>query len=141
MLSKEAPAHYEKLKKKGENVYIDSISYEALMMLGTQELTKRFADIEEKEQVARAREFEENELEYMDDSLESAVEMQQMRSKENWEDNLSNRVIHWEFSPEQKHELMLAIQMGVPKKEIMDYFYPHVSVEEMAAKRAKFAVA
>ena len=35
--------YYEKLKDKGENVYIDSLTYEQFMMLGDAELSRRFS--------------------------------------------------------------------------------------------------
>ena len=43
ILSDKAVKYYEKLKDKGENVYIDSLTYEQFMMLGDAELSRRFS--------------------------------------------------------------------------------------------------
>ena len=46
ILSKRAVEHYEKLQKKGENIYIDSLTYDEFMMLGDLELSRRFSELE-----------------------------------------------------------------------------------------------
>ena len=43
ILSDKAVKYYEKLKDKGENVYIDSLTYEQFMMLGDAELSRRYS--------------------------------------------------------------------------------------------------
>ena len=43
ILSEKAIKHYEKMKDKGENVYIDTLTYEQFMMLGDAELNRRFS--------------------------------------------------------------------------------------------------
>ena len=43
ILTDKAVKYYEKLKDKGENVYIDSLTYEQFMMLGDAELSRRFS--------------------------------------------------------------------------------------------------
>ena len=42
ILSEKAIKHYEKMKDKGENVYIDTLTYEQFMLLGDKELSRRF---------------------------------------------------------------------------------------------------
>ena len=49
ILSDKAVKYYEKLKDKGENVYIDSLTYEQFMMLGDAELSRRFSMQDEAE--------------------------------------------------------------------------------------------
>jgi type IV secretion system protein VirD4 len=44
---------FEKLKEKGENVYIDSLTYEQFMMLGEAELGRRFTRQNEAQQKAK----------------------------------------------------------------------------------------
>lgn len=39
ILSKKAVEHYEKLQKKGKNIYIDSLSYDEFMLLGDSEFS------------------------------------------------------------------------------------------------------
>ena len=53
ILSDKAVKYYEKLKDKGENVYIDSLTYEQFMMLGDAELSRRFSMQDEAEQKAK----------------------------------------------------------------------------------------
>ena len=43
ILSEKAIKHYEKMKDKGENVYIDTLTYEQFMLLGDKELSRRFS--------------------------------------------------------------------------------------------------
>ena len=52
ILSDKAVKYYEKLRDKGENVYIDSLTYEQFMMLGDAELSRRFSMQDEAEQKA-----------------------------------------------------------------------------------------
>ena len=66
-----AVKYYEKLKDKGENVYIDSLTYEQFMMLGDAELSRRFSMQDEAEQKAKIDREQANELEYVDESQKS----------------------------------------------------------------------
>ena len=68
ILSDKAVKYYEKLKDKGENVYIDSLTYEQFMMLGDAELSRRFSMQDEAEQKAKVDREQANELEYVDES-------------------------------------------------------------------------
>ena len=68
ILSDKAVKYYEKLKDKGENVYIDSLTYEQFMMLGDAELSRRFSMQDEAEQKAKIDREQANELEYVDES-------------------------------------------------------------------------
>ena len=60
--------YFEKLMDKGENVYIDSLTYEQFMMLGDAELNRRFSMQDEAEQKAKIDGEQANELEYADES-------------------------------------------------------------------------
>ena len=71
ILSDKAVKYYEKLKDKGENVYIDSLTYEQFMMLGDAELSRRFSMQDEAEQKAKIDREQANELEYVDESQKS----------------------------------------------------------------------
>ena len=64
ILSDKAVKYYEKLKDKGENVYIDSLTYEQFMMLGDAELSRRFSMQDEAEQKVKIDREQANELEY-----------------------------------------------------------------------------
>lgn len=155
ILSERAVRHYEKLKEKGGNVYIDRLSYEEFMLLGDSGLKKRFLSLDEKEQKEKMNEEQQNELEYTDDSAggeESPKELsygtqtggtaggggkKSGRRKENpeWEDTLMNRVLHWDYSGEQKEELRRAVESGIPKETILGYFFPEMPADEMARRR------
>ena len=59
------------------------------------------------------------------------------REKPKWEDTITNRMLHWSYTPEQKEELKMALAAGVPKATILTYFYPEVTVEKMSSYRQK----
>ena len=54
-----------------------------------------------------------------------------------WEDTITNRMLHWSYTPEQKEEVKKALAVGVPKATILTYFYPEVTVEKMSTYRKK----
>ena len=152
ILSGKAVKYYEKLKDKGENVYIDSLTYEQFMMLGDAELSRRFSMQDEAEQKAKIDREQANELEYVDESQKSdAAESANAsngstgakpvrnpeREKPKWEDTITNRMLHWSYTPEQKEEVKKALAAGVPKATILTYFYAEVTVEKMSSYRNK----
>ena len=152
ILSDKAVKYYEKLKDKGENVYIDSLTYEQFMMLGDAELSRRFSMQDEAEQKAKIDREQANELEYVDESQKSdAAESASAtngntgakpvrnpeREKPKWEDTITNRMLHWSYTLEQKEEVKKALAAGVPKATILTYFYPEVTVEKMSSYRKK----
>ena len=144
ILSEKAVKHYEKLKEKGENVYIDTLTYEEFMMLGDRKIGRRFTKLDEKEQKDKVNRELGNELEFMDDSQKSdnassgstggnSLGSRQVvaREKPTWEDTISNRMLHWKYSNEQKDEVKKAIAVGISKTKIMEYFYPDINLEHM----------
>ena len=147
ILSEKAVRHYEKMKEKGENVYIDSLTYEQFMMLGDTELNRRFSMQDEAEQKAKIDREQANELEYVDESQKSDDSggnntgdkpvRNPEREKPEWEDTITNRMLHWSYTPEQKEEVKKALAAGVPKATILTYFYPEVTVEKMSSYRMK----
>ena len=152
ILSDKAVKYYEKLKDKGENVYIDSLTYEQFMMLGDAELSRRFSMQDEAEQKAKIDREQANELEYVDESQKSDASesanassgsagakpvRNPEREKPKWEDTITNRMLHWSYTLEQKEEVKKALAAGVPKATILTYFYPEVTVEKMSSYRKK----
>ena len=133
ILSQKAVEHYEKQKNKGENVYIDDLKYEEFMLLGEMELNHRFSSLEEKEQKDKLNQERAQELEYSDDTAEQKQEVKQefRREKPEWEDTLTNRMLHWNYTEGQQEELHKAIADKISKDVIMQFFYPDISVEEM----------
>ena len=116
ILSDKAVKYYEKLKDKGENVYIDSLTYEKFMVLGDAELSRRFSMQDEAEQKAKIDREQANELEYVDESQKSdAAESANAsngsagakpvrnpeREKPKREDTITNRMLHWLYTSEQ----------------------------------------
>ncbi len=136
---------------KGENVYIDSLTYEQFMLLGDKELSRRFSMQDEAEQKAKIDREQANELEYVDESQKSdAAEsanasngstggkpVRNPGEKPKWEDTITNRMMHWSYTAEQKEEVKKALAAGVPKATILTYFYPEVTVEKMSSYRNK----
>ena len=133
-------------------MYIDSLTYEQFMMLGDAELSRRFSMQDEAEQKAKIDREQANELEYVDESQKSdAAESANAsngstgakpvrnpeREKPKWEDTITNRMLHWSYTPEQKEEVKKALAAGVPKATILTYFYAEVTVEKMSSYRNK----
>jgi len=152
ILSEKAVKHYEKLKEKGANVYIDTLTYDEFKMLGDIELGRRFTKLDEKEQKDKVNRELGNELEFIDESQKAdnpssggtggnSLGSRQVvvREKPTWEDTISNRMLHWKYSSEQKEEVKKAIAAGISKTKIMEYFYPDVSIEQMRTYREAHA--
>ena len=125
---------------------------EQFMMLGDAELSRRFSMQDEAEQKAKIDREQANELEYVDESQKSdAAESANAsngstgakpvrnpeREKPQWEDTITNRMLHWSYTPEQKEEVKKALAAGVPKATILTYFYAEVTVEKMSSYRNK----
>ena len=121
-------------------------------MLGDAELSRRFSMQDEVEQKAKIDREQANELEYVDESQKSDVTesanasngsagvkpvRNPEREKPKWEDTITNRMLHWSYTPEQKEEVKKALAAGVPKATILTYFYPEVTVERMSSYRKK----
>ena len=66
-----------------------------------------------------------------------ASEVSVEREKPKWDDTITNRMLHWSYTPEQKEEVKKALAAGVPKATILTYFYPEVTVEKMRSYRKK----
>ncbi len=143
MLTPKAVEYYQKLQEKGENVYIDDLTYEEFRMLGDLELRKRFTNLEELAQKERLNLEQGNELEYSEESTNSEGGMKGnrlfgRRSSLKGEDSLTNRMITWAYSEEQKSELKQAMAVKIPKEHILAYFYPETSAEQMREIRETF---
>ena len=65
------------------------------------------------------------------------IAMGNLYYKPKWEDTITNRMLHWSYTPEQKEEVKKALAAGVPKATILTYFYPEVTVEKMSSYRKK----
>ena len=63
--------------------------------------------------------------------------MNSEREKPKWEDTITNRMLQWSYTPEQKEEVKKALATGVPKVTILTYFYSEVTVEKMSSYRKK----
>lgn len=145
LLSPKAVSYYEKLKEKGENVYIDSLTYEEFCMLGEFDMKKRFAAIDEETQKEKLNKEQARELEYEDtDSYAYSTnggKTENLGSKKpelKGEDSITNRMVTWFYSTEQKDELRKALEAKIPKEDILSFFYPDISAEQMAEIRETF---
>ncbi len=139
ILSKRAVEHYEKLQKKGENIYIDSLTYDEFMMLGDLELSRRFSELEEESEKAKLNSTQDNELEYSEEPEQERVdEIPDEKKDTDWEDSITNRMMHWNYSEEQKAELRKAMDARIPKSVILSFFYPKTSPGDMAKIREQY---
>lgn len=138
ILSAKALEHFEKRKANGDNVYIDKLTYDEFMLLGDVEMSKRFTKLDEKEQKEKLNQELEAELEYAEEMNQKINEMRQVNRPYLKEDTITNRMIHWPYTKEQKEEARKAIAAKVPQSKILEYFYPETSVEHMVKVRESF---
>ena len=146
LLSPKAVSFFETLKKKGGNVYIDSLTYEEFMRLGEPELWRRFCEMEEEKEKDKLHEEQESELEYASETESgegtSGTGGQKMGRTElpqlNGEDSITNRMVTWEYSPEQKTELRKMLEAKMPREDILSLFYPDIPAEQMTEFRESF---
>lgn len=143
ILSPKAVAYYENLKEKGENVYIDDLSYEELGMLTELDMKKRFLSLDEKAQREKLNREQENELQYAPEPVQTTVtekksEPKQEKRKLVGEDTIMNRMAQWQYTKEQKEELHKMMALGMTKAEILAVFYPETDVAKMREIRRTY---
>ena len=143
ILSPKAVAYYESLKEKGENVYIDTLTYEEFGVLTELDMKKRFLSLDEKEQRERLNREQENELQYAPEPVQSTAtekktEPKQEKSKLVGEDTIMNRMAQWQYTKEQKEELHKMMALGMTKAEILAVFYPETDVAKMREIRRTY---
>lgn len=145
LLSPKAVSFFQTLKDKGENVYIDSLTYEEFMLLGELDMQRRFTEIDEAQQKAKLNNEQSSELEYVDDSEAESNSTSGAAQTKNTplpklvgEDSITNRMVTWKYSTEQKSELRKLLEAQMPKEEILKFFYPDTPVEQMAEIRETF---
>ena len=140
LLSPKAVSYFSKRKENGENIYIDSLTYQEFCLLTELDMKKRFNEVEEK---AKHNEKNTAELEYEEGaSSTTSGEKQQTKGSRNkelvGEDSITNRMVTWTYTKEQKDELRKALEEKMPKDEILKFFYPEMEAEEMAKKRVTY---
>lgn len=108
------------------------------MLLGDVEMSKRFTKLDEKEQKEKLNQELEAELEYAEEMNQKINEMRQVNRANLKEDTITNRMIHWPYTKEQKEEARKAMAAKVPQSKILEYFYPETSVEHMIKVRESF---
>ncbi len=150
ILSPNAVEYYEKLKSNGDNVYIDSLKYEELQMIG--KVGRRFTnrmeasnrdqnadtqDLSIEEQLVTGKDAIDNERSNMETDKDK-IYFSNRKSPIRGADTITNRLIRWSYSEGQKDELKLALNAGVPKHDILNYFYPDTTLQEMQRIRLEF---
>ncbi len=118
ILSQKALEHYKQLKEKGENVYIDKLTYEEFMMIGDKELGWRFQMLDEQEQKDRFNAEQGQELEYSEES--EITDKRKELPKIDGKDTILRRMAQWEFTKEQQEEAQKAMIVGVPENKILE---------------------
>lgn len=140
LLSKEALIHYEKCREKGENVYIDKLTYEEFMLLGEQEISIRRMSADESDEKAKYASEVAFEIEYP----QEAEEQKPVQHKGNnsripeGDDSIMKRMILWKYSNDQKQELKRILSAGMPVEDILRFYYPDTSIERMREIRLTF---
>ena len=144
LLNSEALAYFEKRKKLGEPVYIDSLKYQEFILLGELEFKKRFKELDEKEQKAKADEKHAKELEYAPENEQTSEEGGKQKTIGSrqpelvGDDSITNRLVTWTYSKEQKDELRRALHAKMPAEDILLFFYPDIPVKQMAEANERF---
>jgi len=138
LLSPESVKYYARLKEKGANVYIQEMKYEDFMLLGQAGLKKKFMEADEADQKARMNEEQGQELEYAQEhmqlqktvnDLQKSGQQKQINISE--EDSLIDRELKAVYSAEQKEALRQALAKKIAMRELLDYYHPDVTAEEM----------
>lgn len=134
ILAPKAYRYYEKLQKKGENIYIDKLSYEEFMLLGQVELEQRFMEMEEQKTL-----HEEQDLEISCEEEEKQLKEEEIpkTEKEQYE-AIAERLMSNAFTTEQIAEVKRAMAVKVPYDVILGYLRPEVPVTEMMEIRRKY---
>ena len=142
ILTKRSLKHYEELKEKGGNIFIDELTYEEFMLLGNEELGRRFTNLDEKEQKEKLNSERSKELEFSEETESSTANNEASSGgasvasrKHLKEDTVMNRMVYWKFSEEQKVEGKKALAAKIPKQTILSYFYPETPLSEMVQIR------
>jgi type IV secretion system protein VirD4 len=145
ILSRSAVKYYEMLKEKGENVFIDSLEYEELQLVGNAGLEKRFTNRAAESKQAQYPEEHQTIADNAKENVQSNVETDKAKDHASvrrqpirGEDTLTSRLVHWNYSEGQKEELKLALRAGMLKNDILNYFYPETKVEEMQRIRSEY---
>jgi len=145
LLTKRSLEYFEALKKKGGNVFIDALTYEEFMMIGEAELNRRFMSMDETAQKERLQSAQDNELEFAEEQqarkqepVKTLPAKKTVREPFVGEDTITNRMIYWKYSAGQVAELKKAIAAKMSKTNILEYFYPETSMEQMAEIRETF---
>ena len=147
MLSPNSLVYYEGLKKKGENVYIDTLTYEEFGILTQLDMKKRFLSLDELAQREKHNKEQDNELEYAQEAEYDGKQEQKsnpdrkiLPSKQRLkgEDTIMNRMAQWQYSKEQKEELHKMMAIGIPRDKILTIFYPETDVVKMREIRRTY---
>ncbi|MCM1158974.1 MAG: type IV secretory system conjugative DNA transfer family protein [Clostridium sp.] len=172
ILNEKSLAYFEKMKEQGEEVYIDSISYEDFMRLGKDGMKRRFISLDEQERRRKHNEQYAGKIVYQipgevldgaeetgEDTGENGSVVQKpvsvptgredkevekpetghgKKQLQGRDDNITFRLLHWNFTKEQKAEIKRALDARLPKDYILSYAYPANSVIKMMACRKQY---
>ena len=141
LLNGKSVEYYERLAQKDGNVYVDAISYEDFSMMSELDLQRRLTDLGN----ARAREKVQREtevdLEFVDpqeaegsetaDAGGAVMARTKALAPIQGEDGIANRLAAWKYDQEQVAEIQRAIKLQMPKKEMLQFFYPDMPADRM----------
>lgn len=149
ILTKKSLDYYEEQKRKGGNVYIDSLTYEEFKALSELDMKKRFISLEEQAEKEKFYKEQGNELVYaqetdMEPEVTKTADPVQpapvsvKRRKPAGEDTIMNRMAQWQYSKEQKEELYKMMALGMPKEDILAVFYPETDIAKLREIRRTY---
>ncbi len=160
ILTSDALSYYEKRKEDGENVYIDTLTYEEFMALDSGGVKKRFIEQEEQEEMEKFHEEEAGELEYAEEAeVETSADAEasddvdsatSARSESNNSDSggaaitrtpgataetLMERMATCELTNEQQREIEAALMDGLSEDIILKLINPNITAAQMRQQR------
>ncbi len=118
VLNPHAVAYYEKKKEKGEKVAIDTLTYGEFQLLGELDMTESDTQTSEGSDMAETKGSRQSNL--------------------TGKDNLTNRMVTWSYTKEQKDVLRSALKEKMPREDILSFFYPDIPVEQMLRALEEF---
>ena len=102
------------------------------MLLGELEMSKRFSQLEEASEKEKLYQMQDNELEYAEEPVEKKKpSITDKGTKQDWEDTVANRMVHWNYNAGQKAQVHRAMENKLPKSLILSFFYPETPAEKM----------
>ena len=146
LLNEKSLKYFEKLAEKGENVYIDRLTYEEFSVMTELDIDRRFMDNSLEYVDPKMDEGYPDEEDVSTDVIEDSAEgnaasgagdsegesrsLTRVDTPKN--DSIMTRMTTWKYSDDQIKELHKAYEIKMPMEEILKFFFPDTSADEMS---------